>query len=277
MVADHAGGRIMRLLLPDGPRNGGERLYVWSVSAALFLFPFSLVFIACGLLPAGYGWTATVTIVLYALVMLASELRAAPARSAVAAAAMLVVSFFAIEWIAVNTGVPFGSYSYTEVLQPLVAGVPLAIAAAWYSTLTATRQIARWMIADTPHARMRTAVLAGLLTLALDLVLEPFAAFVNGYWLWSEGRVPLQNYGAWFVLSVAAVWLLSGGGTTARRSPDPFPAVLVYALQFTLFAVTAAVQGHGIYVAAGILVAGPSVLAFGWRTRFRPRGGAPRT
>jgi len=272
VLADRSVGRIVRVLLPGRPRSGMERLFFWSVAAALFLFPFSLVFVAGGWLPEGYGWTSTVSITLYALVMLGAEPRRGSARSAAVTAGTIGVTFFAVEWIGMNTGFPFGRYAYTDVLQPLVAGVPVAIAIAWYSTLMATERIGHWLAGDAPYTRIRVAVLAGLLTLALDVVLEPFASFVNGYWLWEGGRVPLQNYAAWFGLSVAGVWFLSGRTTSER--PDPptagLPAaLLVYCMQFALFSITIVMRGHGTYVAAGILIVVVSVLAAGGRIPLR--------
>lgn len=264
MIVDRLLSPFGKTFPADGTRSSMDRALSWSVGASLFLFPFSLLFLGAGLLPPGYGWTGTVTITLYALIMLGVEIRTAGAGPALATAGVVSAIFYSVEWIGMTTGFPFGRYEYTGVLTPLVAGVPVAIAAAWYSTLTATRRIALHLAAGTAQRRILTATLAGLLTVALDLLLEPFASQVNGYWLWEGGRVPFQNYAAWLVLATLGVWVLSGntGSTEQVRTPG-YTAVawLVYSLQFALFSVTNIVQGHWIPVAAGILLAGSVVAA----------------
>jgi putative membrane protein len=258
--------RWIRRLSEGAPTRSIAQVILWASGAAVVLFPFSLVFIAGGLLPPSFGWTATVSIFLYAAVVAASELRFSSLRSVAGTAMLIGVIFFAIEWIGVNTGLPFGRYVYTDVLTPLVAGVPVAIAAAWYSTLVSTWRIGSWLAGGGRGARLRTALYAGVLTLALDLALEPFASFVNGYWLWVDGTVPLQNTISWFVLATAGAWILAGRTPVneARRLLHLPAALLVYSLQVVLFSVTGLASGHLAGAGAALLIAG-ACLAMGTR------------
>lgn len=251
MRAENGAGILVRFLGAGEPPPPGRHL-VRLTGAALFLFPFSLVFLAGGLLPPGFGWTSTVTILLYSAVLFASEVRAVPVRRAAETAALIGILFFLVEWVGVTTGVPFGAYVYTGVLTPLVAGVPIAIAGAWYCTLISTTAVARRLAG--PAARFRTALTAALLTLAFDIVLEPFATAVNGYWLWEGGSVPLTNYAAWFGLSFAAVWRMTGADTGEVTALRFRTSVLIYALQFVLFTVIIFLHGHVIEIGAALAV-----------------------
>jgi putative membrane protein len=243
----NAMARIERLLSPlaggfDDP--GVRKRYIIGLSLILFLFPFGLVFIVGGLLPAQYAWTASIIIILNGLVTFVSEVR---------------------------TGYPFGSYIYTDVLRLSLLGVPIAIPFAWYSTVINTWRISEvFGPAGSTSGIVRMAAVAGILTVALDAVLEPMAAQVNFYWLWKWGIVPVQNYLSWFVLSAAAVGLLAltgrtiteDGGTVVGRRAN---ALVLFGLQWTLFALTGLVHGHVVPA-----LASAATLLLLWGARSRP-------
>jgi putative membrane protein len=48
-------------------------------------------------------------------------------------------------------------------------------------------------------------LLAALLAVCFDLILEPVAVKL-GYWYWAH-NIPLQNYLAWFVITLAASYI----------------------------------------------------------------------
>ena len=101
---------------------------------------------------------------------------------------------FVAETIGVKTGYPFGGYVYTGTLAPSLFGVPLAIACAWMVLFAFVRQLTRnvW-------------IAAALLT-ATDLLIDPLASGVLGFWRWSAPGpyfgVPLSNFAGWFVVSL---------------------------------------------------------------------------
>jgi putative membrane protein len=61
-------------------------------------------------------------------------------RRAAAAAAVVVAATTALERVGTSTGLPFGEYRYTGVLEPTVAGVPLAVALAWLAMAVPARR-----------------------------------------------------------------------------------------------------------------------------------------
>lgn len=102
----------------------------------------------------------------------------------------------------------FGPYSYSGVLQPQVAGVPLAMACAWVLLLGYVKS---WL----PELRVHrwVAVVAGAVWMtALDVLIDPVATLGLGYWNWHAPGpyygVPFSNFTGWLVVSAA---LLAAG------------------------------------------------------------------
>jgi putative membrane protein len=184
------------------------------------------------------------------LATLISELRTGPPVAGLVRFGILFVLLFSVELVGLRTGFPFGDYFYTDTLRFALIGVPIAIPFAWYGTVVNT-----WRISEIAVGRgagrfpWRIAVMAGLLTVALDLVLEPMASVTNRYWLWSGTAEPWQNYAAWFVLGAGAVaWSVSSahelGDTDEAVRGRRATGVLLFGMQWTLFALTDLVHGQ---------------------------------
>jgi len=237
-------------------REWKAQAFLAATGALAFFFPFSLFFVAGGFLPAGFGWMSSAIIMLSGAATLLAELRSMSLRAALARFLGIAGILLIIEYAGVNTGFPFGAYAYTDALGLTVAGVPLAISVAWYCTVVNSWRIAEHLISGLKlRGPLVTALLAGMLTLGLDLALEPMAGFIQKYWVWESNEVPLQNYLSWFALSVIAVYLLArtdrGGwenGEVRFRV-----AVFLFGFHFVLFLMTILV--HGYLLAAGIALA----------------------
>lgn len=256
--ADKAGMTVNRGRITDTLREGLpgawiQRLYLIALGLAVFLFPFGLVFVAGGLLPPQYSWTASVIIILNAIVTLLSEFRAVAPRRALLLFALLTALLFVIEYVGVTTGYPFGIYEYTATLGGLVVGVPMAIPLAWYTTV-----INAWRIGNAlaPASAAGAMMVAGLLTLAMDVALEPMASAVTGYWLWDGGTVPVQNYISWVGFVMLSSILLKRFYDRAARHSRPLllGAAIVSGSQYFLFALTDAMHGHLVAMALSLLI-----------------------
>ncbi len=253
-------------------RAGHRLLFRAAFGGAVFLFPFGVLFNVTDLLPAGFAWSASVVILLYGVAVLLSEFRAAPPPRAAAEFAAIALCLFLVEYLGVTTGFPFGSYVYTGALQPLVWGVPVVMAVAWYTTVVCTRRMAGWLLRSAGARPSAVAALAALLTVALDVVLEPMASDTRQYWIWSGGPVPWQNYAAWFLLSFAAVHVLENRAVR-REAPDTrvaATAAAVYSMQTVLFSLSNLAHGHAAETAAGLALAGAAVLISGALARLFP-------
>ncbi len=136
---------------------------------------------------------------------------------------IVVPAAFVVETIGVWTGFPFGSYRYSDRFGPMLGVVPLTIPLAWHVVVTNGLFLARDLAPRAP--RPATALLTGLFCAGYDFVLEPFATEVKHYWTWAGGRIPLQNYAAWFVLSALLTFLFAPA--RGRINRDVRPAVLL--------------------------------------------------
>ncbi|MDT8400533.1 MAG: carotenoid biosynthesis protein [Bacteroidales bacterium] len=108
-----------------------------------------------------------------------------------------------IELIGTGTGFPFGHYRYTDLLIPLVAGVPLILGLNWLLLVYCTFIISSYI----PAPRSLQALAGALMMTGYDLLLEPFAIH-TGMWIWEGDKVPLSNYISWFVLSFVFIRIM---------------------------------------------------------------------
>lgn len=201
------------------------------------------------------------------------------------------------ELLGSSTGIPFGKYRYTDILQPQVAGVPLLIPLAWMMMLPPAWAIAQIILGETQNlnhevhegAQRKTlkkpswnfmpacpaflggvvvkhCLLSALAFTAWDLFLDPqMVSF--GFWVWEVPGgyfgIPLSNYLGWMVVSTIITLVV-------RPKNLPIgPLALVYVLTWILQTI-----GQGIFwsqpgpAVAGFLVSGIFVL-LAWRNSNR--------
>ncbi|WP_379130004.1 carotenoid biosynthesis protein [Paenibacillus sp. sgz500958] len=107
------------------------------------------------------------------------------------------------EWIGVHTGKLFGSYVYTDILGPLLYGVPVTLGFAWIAVVYNAVLITRNFGLSGGMLMVVRALQVGLWIVILDLVLDP-VAHARGFWLWSGGEglygVPWSNFAGWFMV-----------------------------------------------------------------------------
>jgi putative membrane protein len=111
---------------------------------------------------------------------------------------------FILEAIGVKTGLIFGYYSYGNVLGPQLFSVPFIIGINWALIILGATIIS----AKLTENKFLLPLLAGLLSLTFDLVLEPVAVGLD-YWRWEGGKIPVQNYISWFVIGTLAAVLFN--------------------------------------------------------------------
>lgn len=91
----------------------------------------------------------------------------------------------------------------------------------------------------------------------LDLLIEPVAVHVSGYWLWQRGGVyygiPAQNFIAWAVIGgLMALLAARLIGNPASRPAFAFLPPALYIMNALLFGVVAFAHG---YIVTGLLAA----------------------
>ena len=140
-------------------------------------------------------WTTTLFLGLQAIITFIILTRLANFPSVIISTSLILVSSYFLEWWGVNTGFPFGYYSYSDVLKPIINGVPLAITFAWFVVCVNSFLVVKYLLKGS--AGLTIALISAVFILAMDILLEPFASFVNGYWSWVDNRIPLQNFLSW--------------------------------------------------------------------------------
>lgn len=172
--------------------------------------------------PLTHGTTRDrLSIVIVAGLAAVAVWHAALTRGARTAAALLLCTAlpgYAVEVLGVHTGIPFGTYDYSDTLGARWFGVPPVIGLAWTMLAWPAALAARRLV------RGRAArVLVGAWALAAaDLYLDPQQVDA-GHWTWRHpsphlpgvDAVPLTNYLGWLAVALllsAVVQVLAGNG-----------------------------------------------------------------
>jgi putative membrane protein len=158
--------------------------------------------------PEDLSWTAPAFLGAAAAILLASE---ASNRGWLISVGVAGLCF---EFVGVHSGFPFGSYFYTEVLQPQLAGVPIVLACAWMTLLAYVSGLL-WRLRLPSGA---TVVIGAFWMAGLDLLIDPVATLALDYWRWCGAGayfgVPLSNFAGWLIVS--ALLLASARGARVR-------------------------------------------------------------
>lgn len=114
------------------------------------------------------------------------------------------VASFVLSLVGVSTGSIFGAFFYGQNLGVLLWDTPLMIGVLWLllcycSSVTASAFTLRFSALNKP---VITALLASVIVLAADVLLEQSASFID-FWFWKYREAPVQNYSAWFVFAFA--------------------------------------------------------------------------
>ncbi|MEZ4593631.1 MAG: carotenoid biosynthesis protein [Chloroflexota bacterium] len=140
-----------------------------------------------------------------------------------------------VEWLGSTTGFPFGSYSYTDLMQPQIAHVPVLIPFAWFMMLPAAWAVAHLIQAQLPGQwasnRWLYLLLAGLALTAWDLFLDP-QMVAWGLWVWDNPSgyfgIPWVNYAGWLGTAVLLTALIRPKNLPAR------PLLVIYTITWFL-------------------------------------------
>ena len=238
-----------------------------------FVYPFALFLLSFDLMPFGMEWMSSLLLAMLGLTA-ASWLWLTYGAPGGALGALLFVLGLSLEYVGVITGVPFGRYSYTGVLVPgLPGGVPVAIGFAWLLIVVAGLFTARRLVKyralsteyrvhmqhsvlATRYSLLATSFLGALLAVGLDMLLEPVAYHVKGYWVWLEDGpgyygVPWSNFATWFVAAFVMNLVVS---TTLPRKEVlwGWVPVALYTMNVILFGVVNVAHGFWLPGVIGI-------------------------
>ena len=168
-----------------------------------------------------------------------------------------------IETLSVTTGIPFGPHSFTDKLGAKIFDVlPWPIPLAWIAIIINCRGVARLIMRPwrkTNYYGFWVMGLTCLLTVSLDLGLEPYATQVRRFWLWqTAGTVPNWYSAPWVnflgifvtVLSILAFttpWLVNKLPT---KYPTDYHPLIIWQSLNLYFATANAL--HQMWPALGV-------------------------
>lgn len=169
----------------------------------------------------------------------------------------------ATELLGTAYGVPFGPYSYTNLLGPKWFNlVPLLIPLSWF-----TMSWACWVIARQRTSGVSAILLGASLLVAWDLLLDPAMSKVTSYWVWGETGsyygMPWSNLFGWGLTGLGLFVILR------KVAPEPRGNLVfatgVYAVNFALPLGFCMLNRYWGAVIAGIGGIVGGFLLFGWQ------------
>ncbi len=170
---------------------------------------------------------------------------------------LIFITTIFIEYIGVFTGFPFGTYSYTDTLKPLLpGGVPIAIGFAWFVIAVNSFIVIKHFLSF--KNKYLLIFVSGAIILFIDILLEPFASFINNFWIWNGNEIPFVNYISWFIIGVILSLLLNhliGAKVKEVKPMYPMIILLLNVSQFTLFDVYYGYLSNSFFGLFGLIAA----------------------
>jgi len=118
---------------------------------------------------------------------------------------------YAIEFVGLRTGWPYGDFHYAIDLGPTVAGVPIGLPVFFLPLVCNAYLLCLLLLGSrAASARVRLPTVIGTVV-AMDLVLDP-GAVALGFWAYPSGGpvygVPLSNFAGWVLSATVTVLVL---------------------------------------------------------------------
>lgn len=130
---------------------------------------------------------------------------------------LFIATVFLIGWcfenVSVITGIPFGGYHYTHIMEPFIGHVPVFVLPAYcvmgYVSWALATLLLQPFTGQNEFVKTFTLpVVAAALMVIWDLSMDPLRATVEQRWIWLDGGahygVPILNYFGWFLVT----WLM---------------------------------------------------------------------
>lgn len=228
-------------------------------------------------LPGKQGWPEAVLLLSAAASVCAGLSRHLPSQNVLLAAGVVAFIGSVAYVFGARSGIPFGPFIPGDGFGPrFMKHLPWAVPFIWITSVLASRGVARLILR--PWRKMRTYGfwLMGVtcaLSVALQLIFDPFATRVHRYWIWGKTRLsvdwhgaPLVNFLSWglvvlLILTFATPVLIN---KRPRRSPPDYHPLIIWMTLGSLCAAGAATQQLWMAVAV-FIAAGSAVLVFAIR------------
>ena len=140
---------------------------------------------------------------------------------------LIFLTGFFVEMAGVNTGIIFGNYSYGESLGLKIGSTPLLIGVNWLMLIYAVHV----MMKNITPVKSVQIIAGGFFMVGYDMLLEP-VAMKTGMWSWEGREIPIQNYLAWYLISVILLTVMQFSG----KFKNPL-AIYLFMIQVIFFAI----------------------------------------
>lgn len=178
-------------------------------------------------------------------------------------AAVYLLSFVS-EFVGTGYGIPFGGYSYTELLGPKLGGrVPVVIPLSWF-LMALPAYVLAMATFPVPGRALRRIVFASLLLVIWDLALDPAMSYLTPYWRWADTGpyygMPWLNLLGWYVTGVAIITAIDRLGGASWGGSLPHRWMGLYYLAVLLMPIGMLLVA-GLWLGVGVTLA---ALALAW-------------
>ena len=139
---------------------------------------------------------------------------------------------FITEYLGVNYGLIFGSYTYGDNLGLKLGGVPFMICLNWTVLTIITADLSSLIHKNT----IVQSLLGGFIMMLLDIIIEVSAPRLD-FWEFENNTIPLKNYIAWFIIGSIAHYLYRQITikTNKKVSIHIFVAITIFFFTFLIF------------------------------------------
>ncbi|HVU08738.1 MAG TPA: carotenoid biosynthesis protein [Verrucomicrobiae bacterium] len=249
--------------------NSGEKIaagFHW-LFAFLFVVAFAISvvsFFAPLNFLSGSGWLEATLLILTTLITLTSAAQQLPMQNVLLAAVVIALIGSATHALNTIMEIPFGPLTFTDKTGPeIFKTLPWAIPLLWVVVVLNSRSVARLILRPWRKTKIYGFWVIGLtaaLVLLFDFALEPFAARVKHYWIWTTTKLPVAWYGApvlnFFVWGLLTLLILAFvTPALIKRKPSRKKLPYFYPLGIWLCAIAyfaAGCAAHGFWPAVGV-------------------------
>ena len=142
----------------------------------------------------------------------------------------------ASEFIGITTGLPFGSYHYSNLLGPKIfQHVPIVIPLSWFFMSIAI-YIGFGIKAKSERSvgKVLRIAICALALMTWDLLLDPAMSYLTNYWIWNDKvffyNSPFINFVGWFLVGfiIFSVFEALGGQKILSRIPRRFIHIFLF-------------------------------------------------
>jgi uncharacterized membrane protein len=233
--------------------------FAWALSAVFVPTTFS-------------NWPEALLLALATAGTLAALARQLPLQNVLLAALVIALIGGGVSALGTRSGIPFGPFLFGAPAGPeLFGALPWAAPLLWVVVILNSRGVARLILRPWRKIKNYGFWLIGLttaLTVLFDLALEPFAARLKHYWLWTPTKfpltwqgAPLSNFFGWGMVTLLILAFVTPAlinkQLSKRSSPD-FHPLGVWLGAILLFAAGSATRGLwpsvAVDAAIGIMV-----------------------